>query len=210
MQKTFQPVLVPRWHTEPRSAGDTWLDPRRRRTRLRLSHAYGAAFDNPSLIVAAVVGDGEAETGPLATGWHGNKFSTPPAMAPFCPSCTLMAIRSRTLFLARIPHDELQKLFEGYGYKPYFVEGHEPEKMHQLMASALDAVTAKFSESGRRLEHTVSRPARMADDHPPSPKGWDMPGGDRREEVRGILARAPGADERHGQTKPRGKFSRAG
>src|SRR6478609_433157 len=87
-----------------------------------LSHAYGAAFDNPDLIVACIVGDGEAETGPLATGWHGNGYKI-----------------ANPCFLARIPHDELQKYFEGMGYKPYFVEGHEPAAVHQQLAEVLDA-----------------------------------------------------------------------
>ncbi len=104
-----------------------------------LSHAFGAAFDNPDLIVATVVGDGEAETGPLATGWHGNKFLNPVRDGAVLPILHLNGYKiANPCFLARIPRDESQKLFEGYGYKPYFVEGHEPERMHGLMAAALD------------------------------------------------------------------------
>ena len=104
-----------------------------------LSHAFGAAFDNPDLIVATVVGDGEAETGPLATGWHGNKFLNPVRDGAVLPILHLNGYKiANPCFLARIPREELQKLFEGYGYKPHFVEGHEPEKMHRLMAAALD------------------------------------------------------------------------
>src|SRR6476660_1922865 len=104
-----------------------------------LSHAYGAAFDNPELIVACVVGDGEAETGPLATGWHGNKFLNPVRDGAVLPILHLNGYKiANPCFLARIPREELQKLFEGYGYKPFFVEGHEPEKIHRLMAAALD------------------------------------------------------------------------
>jgi xylulose-5-phosphate/fructose-6-phosphate phosphoketolase len=104
-----------------------------------LSHAFGAAFDNPNLIVATVVGDGEAETGPLATGWHGNKFLNPVRDGAVLPILHLNGYKiANPCFLARIPREELQKLFEGYGYKPHFVEGHEPEKMHGLMAGALD------------------------------------------------------------------------
>jgi xylulose-5-phosphate/fructose-6-phosphate phosphoketolase len=110
-----------------------------------LSHAFGAAFDNPDLIVATVVGDGEAETGPLATGWHGNKFLNPARDGAVLPILHLNGYKiANPCFLARIPHDELQKLFEGYGYKPYFVEGDKPEKMHQLMAATLDAITAEI------------------------------------------------------------------
>src|SRR5262245_47612214 len=112
-----------------------------------LSHAFGAAFDNPDLIVAAVVGDGEAETGPLATGWHGNKFLNPARDGAVLPILHLNGYKiANPCFLARIPRAELQKLFEGYGYKPYFVEGHEPKKMHSLMAATLAAVTAEIKQ----------------------------------------------------------------
>ena len=104
-----------------------------------LSHAYGAAFDNPDLIVACVVGDGEAETGPLATSWHSNKFLNPARDGCVLPILHLNGYKiANPCFLARIPKDELAKLFEGCGYRPYFVEGHEPEKMHQAMAATLD------------------------------------------------------------------------
>jgi len=110
-----------------------------------LAHAFGAAFDNPDLIVAAVVGDGEAETGPLATGWHGNKFLNPARDGAVLPILHLNGYKiANPCFLARIPRDELQKLFEGYGYKPYFVEGQEPGRMHQQMAETLDQVTAEI------------------------------------------------------------------
>ena len=110
-----------------------------------LSHAFGAVFDNPDLIAACVVGDGEAETGPLATGWHSNKFLNPVSDGAVLPILHLNGYKiANPCFLARIPHDELKKLFEGYGYKPYFVEGREPAKMHQLMAATLDTVTAEI------------------------------------------------------------------
>src|SRR5262250_1635606 len=100
-----------------------------------LSHAHGAAFDNPDLIVACVVGDGEAETGPLATGWHSNKFLNPARDGAVLPILHLNGYKiANPCFLARIPKDELEKLFVGYGYVPYFVEGSEPETMHQAMA----------------------------------------------------------------------------
>jgi xylulose-5-phosphate/fructose-6-phosphate phosphoketolase len=96
-----------------------------------LSHAFGAAFDNPDLIVSCVVGDGEAETGPLAAAWHSNKFLNPATDGAVLPILHLNGYKiANPTVLARIPHKELEALFVGYGYKPYFVEGSEPEKMH--------------------------------------------------------------------------------
>jgi xylulose-5-phosphate/fructose-6-phosphate phosphoketolase len=142
-----------------------------------LSHAYGAAFDNPELIVACVVGDGEAETGPLATGWHGNKFLNPARDGCVLPILHLNGYKiANPCFLARIPRSELQKLFEGYGYKPYFVEGHEPERVHQDMAATLDTVIAEIKQiqSGARAHGFSGRPA-----WPMivlrTPKGWTCP-----------------------------------
>jgi xylulose-5-phosphate/fructose-6-phosphate phosphoketolase len=142
-----------------------------------LSHAYGAAFDNPGLVVAAVVGDGEAETGPLATSWHSNKFLNPARDGCVLPILHLNGYKiASPSFLARIPADELQKLFEGYGYRPYVVEGHEPLEMHQRMAAVLDEA---FGEIARiqsvAREHAFSgRPA-----WPMivlrTPKGWTCP-----------------------------------
>lgn len=104
-----------------------------------VSHAYGAAFDNPDLIVACVVGDGEAETGSLATSWHSNKFLNPVRDGAVLPILHLNGYKiANPTLLARMSHEELQKLFEGYGYKPYFVEGSDPEAMHQLMAATMD------------------------------------------------------------------------
>src|SRR2546427_8108171 len=106
-----------------------------------LSHAYGAAFDNPDLIVAAVVGDGEAETGPLATSWHSNKFLDPAHDGAVLPILHLNGYKiAGPSVLARISLEELEQLFRGYGYNPYFIEGDEPETMHQLMAETLDQV----------------------------------------------------------------------
>jgi len=106
-----------------------------------LSHAYGAAFDNPDLLVACVVGDGEAETGPLATSWHSNKFLNPVHDGAVLPILHLNGYKiSGPTILARIPRDELEALFRGYGYSPYFVEGDDPIKMHQLMATTLDTI----------------------------------------------------------------------
>jgi xylulose-5-phosphate/fructose-6-phosphate phosphoketolase len=142
-----------------------------------LSHAFGAAFDNPDLIVACVVGDGEAETGPLATSWHSNKFLNPARDGAVLPILHLNGYKiANPCFLARIPHDELQKLFEGYGYKPYFVEGDEPEKMHELMAATLDKAAADIKQIWQqaRQHGFQGRPA-----WPMiilrTPKGWTCP-----------------------------------
>src|SRR3989454_6909184 len=100
-----------------------------------LVHAYGAVLDNPDLLAVCVVGDGEAETGPLATSWHSNKFLNPAHDGTVLPILHLNGYKlASPTVLARISHDELEKLLAGYGYKPYFVEGDDPETMHQLMA----------------------------------------------------------------------------
>jgi xylulose-5-phosphate/fructose-6-phosphate phosphoketolase len=106
-----------------------------------LSHAYGAALDNPGLVAACVIGDGEAETGPLATSWHGNKFLNPASDGAVLPILHLNGYKiANPTILARIPREQLESLFLGYGYKPHFVEGDEPATMHQLMAATLDRV----------------------------------------------------------------------
>jgi xylulose-5-phosphate/fructose-6-phosphate phosphoketolase len=112
-----------------------------------LAHAYGAAYDNPDLLVACVVGDGEAETGPLATSWHANKFLNPEHDGAVLPILHLNGYKiANPTVLARISHEELEKLFIGYGYKPYFVEGDQPEPMHQLMAGTLDQVITEIRQ----------------------------------------------------------------
>ncbi len=112
-----------------------------------LSHAYGAAFDNPDLLVACVVGDGEAETGPLATSWHSNKFLNPVHDGAVLPILHLNGYKiAGPTVLARIPRDELESLFRGYGYTPHFVEGDDPMEMHQLMAATLDTVIASIRD----------------------------------------------------------------
>jgi xylulose-5-phosphate/fructose-6-phosphate phosphoketolase len=106
-----------------------------------LAHAYGAVFDNPDLVACCVVGDGEAETGPLATSWHSNKFLNPVRDGAVLPILHLNGYKiANPTVLGRLKDEELTQLFTGYGYKPYFVEGHEPEAMHQLMAATLDTV----------------------------------------------------------------------
>lgn len=119
-----------------------------------LSHAFGAAFDNPDLIVACVVGDGEAETGPTATSWHSNKFLNPAHDGAVLPILHLNGYKiANPTLLARISHDELNSLFLGYGYKPYFVEGSDPERMHQTMAITMAKVIAEI--------HAIQKEARL-------------------------------------------------
>ncbi len=142
-----------------------------------VAHAYGAAFDNPDLLVCCVVGDGEAETGPLATSWHSTKFVDPVHDGAVLPILHLNGYKiANPTVLARISHEELGALFEGYGYHPWFVEGDDPATMHQLMAATLDAVIAEIRE--------IQRAARSgADTARPrwpmiilrSPKGWTGP-----------------------------------
>ena len=142
-----------------------------------LFHAYGAVFDNPDLIACCVVGDGEAETGPLATSWHSNKFLNPRTDGAVLPILHLNGykIASPTIF-ARISREELASLFAGYGHKPYFVEGDEPEAMHLLMAVTVDAVIAEIRDIQRKAHEgsLVDRPL-----WPMivlcSPKGWTGP-----------------------------------
>jgi len=110
-----------------------------------LAHAYGAVFDNPGLLACCVVGDGEAETGPMATSWHSNKFLNPARDGAVLPILHLNGYKiANPTVLGRLGDEELTQLFNGYGYKPFFVEGHEPEPMHQRMAAALDAVIAEI------------------------------------------------------------------
>ena len=110
-----------------------------------LAHAYGAVFDNPDLVACCVVGDGEAETGPLATSWHSNKFLNPVRDGAVLPILHLNGYKiANPTVLGRLKDEELTHLFTGYGYKPYFVEGDEPEPIHQLMAATLDAVVEEI------------------------------------------------------------------
>ena len=142
-----------------------------------LAHAYGAAFDNPDLLVACVVGDGEAETGPLATSWHSNKFLNPVHDGAVLPILHLNGYKiSGPTVLARIPHDELEALFRGYGYTPYFVEGDDPPEMHQLMAATLDTVVAEIKriQEDTRANGFNERP-RWPMIILRSPKGWTGP-----------------------------------
>jgi len=142
-----------------------------------LAHAYGAAFDNPDLIVACVVGDGESETGPLATSWHSNKFLNPERDGAVLPILHLNGYKiSNPTVLARISKEELTDLFRGYGYTPYFVEGDEPEKMHQLMAATFETVLAEIKsiQEEARTKGFHKRP-RWPMIVLRTPKGWTGP-----------------------------------
>ena len=142
-----------------------------------ISHAYGAAFDNADLIVACVVGDGEAETGPLATAWHSNKFLNPITDGAVLPILHLNGYKiANPTVLARISHEELASLFVGYGYKPYFVEGAEPEALHRGMAQTLDTVIAEIKaiQHEARTSGVAKRP-RWPMIILRTPKGWTGP-----------------------------------
>jgi xylulose-5-phosphate/fructose-6-phosphate phosphoketolase len=145
-------------------------------------HAAGAAFDNPDLLLCCVVGDGEAETGPLATSWHINKFLNPVRDGAVLPILHLNGYKiANPTIMGRMSDDELTKLFTGYGWKPYFVEGHEPEQMHQLMAASLDHIAEEIR--GIQSEARESRGGKNAGSAVPewpmivlrSPKGWTGP-----------------------------------
>ncbi len=143
-----------------------------------LSHAFGAALDNPQLIVACVVGDGEAETGPLATGWHLNKFLNPAHDGAVLPILHLNGYKiANPTVLARIEREELEQMLQGCGWRPYFVSGHEPMAMHQLMAATLDTAIDAIQAAQREARAPGARVARprwpmiVLD----SPKGWTGP-----------------------------------
>ena len=142
-----------------------------------LSHAFGAVFDNPELIVACVVGDGEAETGPLATAWHSNKFLNPITDGAVLPILHLNGYKiANPTVLARITHEELDQLLRGNGWTPYFVEGDEPETMHQLMAATVEDAIVEIRRIQRQARdtHDAARP-RWPMIVLNSPKGWTGP-----------------------------------
>jgi xylulose-5-phosphate/fructose-6-phosphate phosphoketolase len=142
-----------------------------------LSHAYGAAFDNPDLIVACIVGDGEAETGPLATSWHSNKFLNPVHDGAVLPILHLNGYKiANPCVLARIPREELEALFRGDGYTPHFVEGAEPGPLHRLMAATLDQCIAEIKQiqADARKNGFAARP-RWPMIILRTPKGWTGP-----------------------------------
>jgi xylulose-5-phosphate/fructose-6-phosphate phosphoketolase len=142
-----------------------------------LSHAFGAAFDNPALIVACVIGDGEAETGPLATAWHSNKFLNPTSDGAVLPILQLNGYKiANPTLLARIPRAELEQLLRGYGWMPYFVAGHEPFRMHGAMATTLDLAIEQIRliQQHARQNGATERP-RWPMIVLESPKGWTGP-----------------------------------
>ena len=143
-----------------------------------VSHAYGAAFDNPDLIVTVMVGDGESETGPLATAWHSNKFLNPARDGAVLPVLHLNGYKiANPTILARIPRDEIEHLFRGYGYEPYFVEGSDPSSMHQAMAATLEHCVREIrhiQQEARKSGSDVKRP-KWPMVILRSPKGWTGP-----------------------------------
>ena len=142
-----------------------------------VSHAYGSVFDNPDLITLVMVGDGEAETGPLATSWHSNKFLNPITDGAVLPVLHLNGYKiNNPTLLARVSHDELEALFRGYGYTPYFVEGSEPPSMHQAMAATLEHCVLEI----RKIQEDARRTGKAVRPRWPmiilrSPKGWTAP-----------------------------------
>lgn len=141
-----------------------------------LSHAYGAAFDNPDLIVACVIGDGEAETGPLATSWHSNKFLNPATDGAVLPILHLNGYKiANPTVLARIGNDELRSLMEGYGYQPYFVEGDDPAYMHEAMAATLDRILDEVHEIQAQARSGAAVRPRWPMIVMRTPKGWTGP-----------------------------------
>ena len=142
-----------------------------------LSHAYGTVFDNPDLITLVMVGDGESETGPLATSWHSNKFLNPITDGAVLPVLHLNGYKiNNPTVLARISHEELESLFAGYGYTPYFVEGNDPASMHQAMAATLEHCVVEI----RKIQEEARRTGKAARPRWPmiilrSPKGWTAP-----------------------------------
>ena len=160
-----------------------------------LSHACGAAFDNPDLIVAAVVGDGEAETGPLATSWHISKFLNPIRDGAVLPILHLNGYKiNNPTLLARISHEEVENLFRGYGWTPYFVEGSDPDSMHQAMAATVEHCVAeirKYQQEARSSGIAV-RP-RWPMIVLRTPKGWGAPQEVGRPQAGGLLAGPPGS-----------------
>src|SRR3954451_13348094 len=132
-----------------------------------LLHAYGAVFDNPDLLAVCVVGDGEAETGPLATSWHSNKFLDPERDGAVLPVLHLNGYKiANPTVLARIPHDELRSLLEGYGYTPYVVSGSDPQEMHQAFAATLDHCLDEIRD--------IQQEARTARRRTPARRSWPM------------------------------------
>ena len=161
MKRLFTRILVPQRHSQPCGAKDPGSIHESGELGYALSHAYGAAFDNPDLIVACVVGDGEAETGPLATSWHSNKFLNPVSDEVVLPILHLNGYKiANPCVLARIGHEELDQLFRGYGYTPYFVEEMTRRRCTSSWPPPSTRSSARSSASRRTQLAMVSRNAR--------------------------------------------------
>ena len=152
-------------------------------------------FDNPDLVIACVVGDGEAETGPLATAWHSNKFLNPATDGAVLPILHLNGYKiSNPTLLARITREELEQLFRGYGWTPYFVEGHEPELMHEAMAATLDTAVEQIQQIQQDARvHGNARASALADDRSQFTQRLDRAEGGRRPADRRNVPCAPSA-----------------
>ncbi len=166
-----------------------------------LTHAYGAAFDNPDLVVCCVVGDGEAETGPLAASWHSNKFLDPAGDGAVLPILHLNGYKiANPTILARISPAELTALMNGYGHRPLFVEGSDPVLMHRAMAAALDEALDDIARIRRGAREGGERTRPL---WPMivlrTPKGWTGPKEVERPAHRGVVALAPGPAQRPGR-----------
>ena len=166
-----------------------------------LAHAYGAAFDNPDLVVACIVGDGEAETGPLAASWHSNKFLDPIHDGAVLPILQLNGYKiANPTVLARIPEDELRKLFEGYGHEVLIVAGDDPADVHQMLATAVDSAFGPHRRDPTRRPRRWRRCSpEVADDRAAHPQGLDRTARGRRCSGRGHVAGPPGAARRRAQ-----------
>ena len=159
-----------------------------------LSHAYGAALDNPDLLVACVIGDGEAETGPLAASWHANKFLDPATDGAVLPILHLNGWKiANPTVLARIGDDELGDLLRGYGHRPIFVTGDDPALVHQALAAAMDDAYAEIRRFQREAREHGAASGRAGRRSSCDAEGLDGPEGRRRQAGRGHLARPPGA-----------------
>ena len=162
-----------------------------------LVHAYGAAFDNPNLIVACVVGDGEAETGPLATSWHSNKFLNPATDGAVLPILHLNGYKiANPTVLARIPHAELEELMRGYGYEPFTLAGDDPATMHQQAAAIFDKILDRIAAIQKRRaarRRRIHRAAGVADGYHAHAQGLDGTEVCGRQAGGEHVARAPGA-----------------
>ena len=159
-------------------------------------HAYGAAFDNPHLIVACVIGDGEAETGPLATSWHSNKFLNPATDGAVLPILHLNGYKiANPTVLARIPHHELEDLMRGYGYEPFTLEGDDPAVMHQQAAAVFDTMLDRIAaiQKAAREATGAHRAAGVAHADHAHAQRLDGPEVRRRQAGGEHMARAPGA-----------------